>query len=159
MSSVLWRDREEQSLLARPLDRRETRSGNAERLKQQATPSRHSKGSTKFIDESGGKPSALQKTVLWFSSKSKSSVSMSLRQFITNRAPTPENFDLERSRPQQPAPSKREQGQECPCSIHFLGTNTVTVLSNRGRGDFSADLSMFPLAHLPTSLLGLKMST
>ena len=42
---------------------------------------------------------------------------------------------------------------------YFLGTNTVTVLSNRGRGDFSADLSMFPLAHLLTSLLGSEKST
>ena len=68
------------------------------------------------------------------------------------------DLDLERNALLERVPSKEEQGQSCPCSLYFLGTNTVTVLSNRGRGDFSADLSMFPLAHLPTSLLGLKMS-
>lgn len=64
------------------------------------------------------------------------------------RAPDPEDSDLERNAVNEHAPS----------IIHFLGTNTVTVLSNRGRRDFSADLSMLPLAHLLTSLLGLNMS-
>lgn len=65
-----------------------------------------------------------------------------------SRAPDPEDCDLERNALHERAPSK----------IHFLGTNTVTVLSNHGRGDFSADLSTFPLAHLLTSLLGLNTS-
>ncbi|MEM9080374.1 MAG: hypothetical protein AAGC74_06780 [Verrucomicrobiota bacterium] len=52
---------------------------------------------------------------------------------LNTRAPYSKPCDLDGS-----------YSEAAPSKIPISGTNTVTVLSNHGRRDFSADLSMFP---------------